>query len=363
MKFGGLKDEIEDNLKTLEAIFFLAQHLDDNRHRLETIRRNWPNLPRKEKLHLRDELRSEVKWAREEMGALASNKDYQKLYDKIREQEGYVYLQKIYIDREVFSNYRRVFRRWPYMRLHAAVIFDGKRNEDTGQVYEMEGPRLRDAREFLKRAKLAEKGIEDFRKRAKEDQLDILMFAQASILATLTFVEAYLNGLAYDSFQGHHDKLPLEDHDLLAEWDSDKKRQRFVDFREKVFKYPVIVGHLRGCKVDLSGCKPAHELVGLAKEFRDALVHPSPFVDVKTKEFKKFQIGASTNRKIAQEVFRLAVAYAEFVENAIGNDPKLSAPWLYNDANSVKEVSKNKLEGGETPSIDSRTSNRSRSIL
>jgi uncharacterized protein YdcH (DUF465 family) len=81
-----LKDEIEDHLKTLEAIYFLVHHLGDNRDRLERIRRNWPRLLRKDKLHLRDELRSEVKWVRKEVGALASNKDYQELFDEIRVQ-------------------------------------------------------------------------------------------------------------------------------------------------------------------------------------------------------------------------------------------------------------------------------------
>jgi hypothetical protein len=102
----------------------------------------------------------------------------------------------------------------------------------------------------------------------------------------------------------------------------------------------------------LSGCKPAHALVGLAKEFRDALVHPSPFVDPKTKQFKKFQVATGTNRKISEEVLRIAVEYAAFVEKAIGNDPKLSAPWLYKDPDSEKEASEKRLEGHETAAVE-----------
>jgi hypothetical protein len=345
MKLKSLRGECEEHLKTLEAIYFLVHHLGDNRERLENIRRIWPRLPREDKLRLRDELRSEVKWVRREVGALASNKDYQRLLDEIRAQEGYVYLQKVYIDRELFSNCSRFFPRWPHMRLHAAAVFDGKKDGGTGQIYEMERPCLRDALEFIDRARLAERGIEDFRKRAKKDQLEVLMFARASILATLTFVEAYLNGLAYDCFQECHDKLPLEDHDLLVEWDSSKKKQRFVDFREKVFRYPVILGRLRGRKIDLSGCKPAHQLVGQAKEFRDALVHPSPFVDPKTKEFKKFQVATGANRRIAEEILRSALEYAEFVERALGNDPNLSVPWLHKDGGAERETSDKNFNG------------------
>jgi len=339
-----LQAEIEDHLKTLEAIYFLVHSLRNNSRRLEWISRNFQRANREQKLKLRDELRDEVKWVRAQVGALTSNREYQRMVDEIRAQPGYVYLQKIYIDRELFNNYARFFPRWPYMKLHAAAIFDGKGDGGTGQVYEIEGPLLQDAKEFLMRAKAAEKGIEDFRKRAKRDQLEMLTFARASILATLTFVEAYLNGLAYDCFQEFHNKLPIPDHDLLAEWDSSKKKRSFVDFRDKVFKYPLIVGRMRGSKVDLSGLEAAHGIVGIAKEFRDALVHPSPFPDPQTKQYGKFLVAVGANRKIAEAILGLAVEYAEFVEKKIGSDPKLTAPWVYKDV---------ELEGkGEVRTLD-----------
>src|SRR5947209_6727015 len=104
MKLHSLQGEVGNHLKTLEAIYFLVHQLGNNCGRLQRIRNNWHRLSREQKLHLRDELRSEVEWARKEVGALASNKDYQELLVEIRAQEGYVYLQKVYIDRELFSN-------------------------------------------------------------------------------------------------------------------------------------------------------------------------------------------------------------------------------------------------------------------
>ncbi len=343
-----LQSEIESHLQTLEAIYFLVHSLGNNSDRLEWIRRNFQRGNREQKLKLRDELRAEVKWVRAEVGGLTTNKEYQKLFEQIRAQPGYVYLQKIYIDQNLFSNYARFFPRWPHVKLHAASIFDGKTAEGTNQLYEIEGPCLEDAREFLKSAKAAEKGIEDFRKRKKEDQLEALRFARASILATIAFVEAYLNGVGYDCLQEYHNKLPIEDHDLLGEWDSAKKKRKFVDFRDKVFKYPVIVGRMRGFKVDLSGCKPAHKIVSVAKGFRDALVHPSPFPDLQTQEHKKFLVAVGANRKIAEEILGLVVEYAEFVEKKIGNDPKLSAPWLYKAREPVNKPDAGKLPGKRT---------------
>jgi len=319
--------------------------LKHNSVRLERIRACWERLARNHKLELRDELRSEVKWLRSEVGALNTNKKYQVLYEEIKKQPGYVYLQKIYIDSELFENYERVFPRWPHMRLHAAAIFDGASDGGTGMVYEMEGPWIADAREFLEAARAAERGVKDFRKRARKDQLEALRFARASILASLNFVEAYLNGLAYDCFHEYHAKLPLKDHDLLAEWDSDQKRRRFVDFREKVFRYPVIVGQQRGLKVDLSGCQAAHGLVGSAKEYRDALVHPSPFIDPHSREFRKFFVAVGANRGAAEQVLGFARDYARFVEKAIGNKVELSAPWLSDDQRHQQEELEQALKG------------------
>jgi hypothetical protein len=324
-----LNREITTHVETLEAIYFLVQHLEENYERLQGISHFSPNLSRSSRVQLRDELRDEVRWVKDETGGLATDGEYRDLYQNIRAYEGYYYLDKLYVERVLFTNYRRVFPRWPHIKDHAAVIFDGKRRGGMGQIFELEGQCLRDARELHRRAIRAEKGIPDFRKRADADQLEALMFARAALLAAMTFVEAYLHGIAYDCFHRHHDDLPIDDHDLLGEWSTEKKRHANVDFRSKVFRYPVIVGAARGLKIDLSGCKPAHALIEYAKDFRDALVHPSLFIDPKTGHQSKFLIQVGVNARIAGMVLADAVAYAEAVEKAIGNDPMLKAPWLY----------------------------------
>lgn len=340
-----LDSEIRTHVETLEAIYFLVQHLEENSKRLRRILAYLPNITRAERLHLRQELRDEVRWAKGETGGFARDSEYRDLYEKIKSYEGYYYLDKLYIEKRLFKNYARVFPRWPHMKGHAAVIFDGKREEGLSQVFELEGQCLRDARGLLRLAIKAEKGISDFRKRTTEDQMEALMFARAALLAAMQFVEAYLHGLAYDTFHRYHDQLAIEDHDLLAEWNSEKKRRGFVDFREKVFRYPVIVAKSRGLTIDLSGLKPAHALIDYAKEFRDALVHPSQFVDPKTGHQSKFLIEVGVNSKIAGMVLADAVLYAEAIEKAIGTDPQSSAPWLFEKGETTGPA----LVGGKDP--------------
>jgi hypothetical protein len=330
-KLSKVEREVRLHIETLRAIYFLAQFLDANAARLAHLLDVFPDLLRSERFRLRDELRDEVNWLMGEIGAISTDKTYRDLYERIRDYPGYYYLDKLYVERHLFRRYQVIFPRWPHMKDHAAVMFDGRAEKGLGQIFELEGQCLKDARSLLKKAYLAEKNIADFRKRAAEDQHEVLMFSRASVLASMNFVEAYLHGIAHDCFHSFHDSLPIEDHDLLAEWDSTKKRRRFVDFNQKVFRYPAIVGQTRGIRVDLSACKAAHSLVGYAKDFRDALVHPSPFIDTKTGEHEKFTIQVGVNSKIAQTVVEDAVSYAEAVERAIGNDPQLTAPWLFEE--------------------------------
>jgi hypothetical protein len=268
-KCSKVEREVRLHIETLRAIFFLAQSLDSNAARLAHVLDMFPELLRSERFRLRDELRDEVNWLRGEIGVISTDKTYRDLYDRIRNYPGYYYLDKLYVERHLFKRYQLILPRWPHMKDHAAVIFDGRVEKGLGQVFELEGQCLRDARSLLKKAYLAEKSIADFRKRAAEDQQEALMFSRASVLASMNFVEAYLHGIAYDCFHSFHDSLPIEDHDLLGEWDSTKKRRRFVDFNQKVFRYPAIVGHTRGVKVDLSALEAAHSLVGYSPTSRN----------------------------------------------------------------------------------------------
>lgn len=344
-KLSTVEKEVRGHIETLRAIYFLVQTLDANAARLGRILEAFPRILRSDRFRLRDELREEVEWLRDEAGAVSPDKVYRELYGKIRAYPGYYYLDKLYVERHLFKRYQAVFPRWPYMRDHAAVIFDGQSEKGLGQIFELEGQCLNDARNLLQKACEAERGIADFRKRAAEDQMDVLMFSRTSLLASMNFVEAYLHGLAYDCFHGFHEALPIEDHDLLAEWDSGKKRRRFVDFNQKVFRYPLLVGKMRGARVDLTGCAAAHALVGYAKEFRDALAHPSPFVDPKTGEHLKFLIQVGVNSRAAKDVLDDAISYAETVERALGNDPHRTAPWLFAKAEvKADAVDRNRMD-------------------
>jgi hypothetical protein len=151
----------------------------------------------------------------------------------------------------------------------------------------------------------------------------------ASVCATFAFLEAYLNGLAYDCFHRHHDVLPLPDHDELSEWNSAEKRVRFVAFEGKVFRYPKLVAKADGQKVDLSGCKSAQLVATEGKRLRDALTHPSPFLDAKSAAHTKLILLVSLRLHQVRDLIAAARDYVVTVERQLGRDPGQTVPWLF----------------------------------
>jgi hypothetical protein len=79
-----LDREITTHVETLVAMYFLVQHLEENYERLQKISRFSSDLPRSGRLRLRDELRDEVRWVKDETGGLATDGEYRDLYQKIR---------------------------------------------------------------------------------------------------------------------------------------------------------------------------------------------------------------------------------------------------------------------------------------
>lgn len=324
-----MKQKILELLATLEAIYFLTQALDVNRDRLGMIRERLDALEADDQKHLLSELQDELKQAREHYGAIATDAAYRELHEDARTRRGYAYLPKLNIDRHWFQNYDKVLPRWPHVPLHGLVIFDGQTGRSMGQIFTLEAALFDDAKFFLARAREARKGIDDFRKRDKQDQLAMLAYARAVLTTTFHFLEAYLNGLAYGCFHQHHDGLPLEDHDLLAEWDSKEKRRRFVSFERKLFDYPRVVAKTYGKDLDLSGFKLAKLLAHEGKDRRDALTHPSPYIDPKSGAEEKILWVTGAGFEAAEQIFNAAKDYVLAVEQGVGKDPQKTMPWFF----------------------------------
>jgi hypothetical protein len=142
------------------------------------------------------------------------------------------------------------------------------------------------------------------------------------------FLEAYLNGIAYNCFQDFHDSMDIADHDVLAEWDSRAQCIRYTSFERQLKEYPKICGKYAKREVELADDEDVEYLLGEGKMLRDALTHPAPFVNSQSANPTKMQmIGGITPDQIQRLLFA-SIVYVRKVEIALGHDVAMSMPWL-----------------------------------
>ena len=142
------------------------------------------------------------------------------------------------------------------------------------------------------------------------------------------FLEAYLNGIAYNCFQDFHDSMGIADHDALAEWNNDMRRVRFTPLERKIKEYPKICAKYAQKEVNLANDKDVEYLLGEGKLLRDALTHPTPFVNSQSTNPTKMQmIGGITPEQI-HRLLSASIGYVRKVEIALGHNVARSMPWL-----------------------------------
>ena len=327
-----LNAEILELIDTLEAIRFLTNAFEgEQADTVAMARKELPLLNRYGKMRLRTQLRKSVNEIRRHYGAVASNSRLREMLIEARRYRGLAYLPKRFVDTGLFTHYERVFSRWPFIPDHALVVFDGHTLRPTSSIYLAEAALFDDALHMLERARVFQKGIIDFRKRDREDQNLLQTYLRAAATATFQTLEAYLNGTAYDCFMERHGSLEIEDHDLLAEWNSGKARRAFVSFERKLREYPRIAVRAKRGVIDLSDWACVGFIVETGKSLRDAITHPSPFVDPKTKRKEKTFWMAGINLEIVERLVHSAREYMVAVESALTGNPQRSAPWLFQD--------------------------------
>jgi hypothetical protein len=134
------------------------------------------------------------------------------------------------------------------------------------------------------------------------------MFCRTAVLGAFYFVEAYLNGLAFDYWYRHKDKLTRDQADCLLEWDSHSNRQKLVSFERKIMDYPKIILGTKHPPLTTTNSGSLRVLLGEAKECRDAIVHQSPKMSDPDR-------GAEKVRLILELTFE---AVTETVDGAVG---------------------------------------------
>lgn len=89
-------------------------------------------------------------------------------------------------------------------------------------------------------------------------------------------LEGYINGVAGDILLLQH--VSDEERTLLEEWDTLKKRPRFVTLRDKLLQYPRIASGAKHAPIQETSSGAMRRVLDLEKQLRHALIHPRPQV-------------------------------------------------------------------------------------
>ena len=123
--------------------------------------------------------------------------------------------------------------------------------------------------------------------------------------------------------------MEVEEHDLLAEWNSKKRRRAFVTFERKMREYPSVASKAIGRTFDASDLECLEFIVEVGKSLRDAITHPSPFIDPRTGQTEKTFWMVGITLTLSSRLVKAVREYMVVVQGTLSDDVKQSAPWLF----------------------------------
>lgn len=153
-------------------------------------------------------------------------------------------------------------------------------------------------------------------------------YLRTALLSSFYFVEAYLNGVAYDFYYKNEATLSPNESDLLLEWDSRRNRRGLVSFEKKINEYPKIILNRQHPPITVTSSENLEILLGDGKEMRDSLVHQSSkTIDITVVPEKvKWMLGIGFNE--VTRVVDAAVGFVQEMNDALGTKG-LPLDWMY----------------------------------
>jgi hypothetical protein len=155
---------------------------------------------------------------------------------------------------------------------------------------------------------------------------------RACATAAYHFVEAYLNGVAFDHLAKVGGVVDKKTSIYLSEWDPDAERPRWIKTRDKLVNYPRLILGLEHPPLQENNCPEMKSFLETTKPIRDALAHASPTVDAHTLEPAKEYAIFGLKFHALEPMVDSAVAVVEVIEKTLTGDRRRIA-WLYGRGN------------------------------
>lgn len=232
--------------------------------------------------------------------------------------------------RSFFKDYSLVWPNSKRLPAHARIVLDIHGCGADGSS--VRGWRLLEASSYEDMAALWNLVHE----RAKADTSDapapeikvLHALCRATLAASVYFVEAYLNGLAFDYLVEKNEAVTDDERSVLSDWDFKRDRPRFLSLREKALRYQSIILNTKHAPLQPSNCPELEKILSVAELIRNPLAHPSPHPNPRSgtpdKEVAIFGVRVETVRDAVDS----AVALVQRLDALAYSEPRVSS-WLF----------------------------------
>lgn len=266
---------------------------------------------------------------RHTFGIRVENKEFVDLLKRARASSDKAYLVPKYVIATACKHYEKRLPRYPDIPDHANIEIDiGNLRSEQGtiEIHLLEAVLYENmcALFNLSRKSHLEIAITTSKKMIKTD----LALCRATVLSAFVFLEAYLNGIAFDFYIKNKSNISDEQRSILTEWDFKNNRAKYVGLREKLLHYPKIICRLQHPPFQENNCAELAFIIKRAKILRDSIVHAAPAEPIEhykpDKQSEVFTIEYTEVEKVVDAVIRLVM----LIENK-GYGSLNRMEWLY----------------------------------
>lgn len=313
-----LREEVIEKCNQLQLLYALNFQLDaKSKKKLDEVREAVPYAVARDLRKLRDILKIDLNDFRRRVGSKLKPSLLKHVIDYQNDSAGTSFFVPKYILEDLFSNYRSIIPDWDHYPIHYMIEIDPQAlTSKRGRFHYAAAEMLlyQDMTVAYNEAQ-ASKWARDPKTFEKAACQRHAFFTRSAVLFAFNFVEAYLNGAAFDFFHRTCDReLSTSESDLLLEWDSKKGREKWVKFRDKMVHYPKVILGAEEPPLTESNCPEIQTLAVEGRYFRDALTHNSPKVELEIVDGRRSAIG----RKVRSIVYLNPDHATLFVDAAVG---------------------------------------------
>jgi hypothetical protein len=265
----------------------------------------------------------EIRELRKMYGVKAPNSDIIELAEMAESAPHgqFLLIPKYFLD-DIFSDYGRILSDYSKYPCHMRIGID------SGMIREEEGPielYLLEAILFEDMCALfniAKKSHTEYKteKGTKTPMKTYSALLRATTTTAFYFIEAYLNGIAFDYYYSNQDKLDNKTKSILTEWDYTRDRQKFLSFKDKALKYFKIILGTKHPPLQESNCPELEFILSKGKELRDSIVHASPKFSISDFDPKKEKALFGQTFEDTEAIVDNAIELVKKIEIIISNN-------------------------------------------